>query len=131
MAAVAALVFGSAALAADEIPKGQMTATASSEYRVGGYDYPAGNAIDNDAGTGWSNADQGVTNEWLRIDLGSTLQVESFDHLAPVGWGVIRQYSIYVTDSTSTTVGDWGTPAASGEWPNNGERQSVALCPVP
>ena len=98
---------------ADELPKDHMVAAASSS--VSGYGDSMAAAIDGDPNVGWRSNWGDNTGAWLRIYLGGTCSVTQFDFL-PYSYfeDRITGYEIYVTDSTSGNVADWGTAVATG-----------------
>lgn len=59
------------------------------------------------------------SNPWLRINLGATYAVGRVQYQPrepAIHDGRFLQYEIYVTESSSTLVADWGPPVASGTW---------------
>ena len=86
-------------------------------------------AIDNNESTYWET---GTLPAWLRIDLGGTYMVDMVSYLSRTldNAGRIKDYQIYVTQSTSTTYGDWGAPAATGQMPDTAARRDIVLTPT-
>jgi hypothetical protein len=94
------------------------------------------------ADPGWVNGTYVTTNEYLRIDLGSSKTIARAGYIPrqytsmTTDWtgnnnGAYRDYKIYVTDSTSTNPADWGSPVFVGRfnWPNGQERRDVEFNP--
>ncbi len=64
---------------------------------------------------------------WLRIDLGTSKIVGSIQYY-PREWttdwpvyddhknGIIEVYQLFVTDSSSPNLNDWGTAVKAGQW---------------
>jgi hypothetical protein len=90
-----------------DIDKGSWTAVASKELSA------AGLAIDGDTATNWwaGSVQQGTTMpQWLRIDMGSRYDVRMVSIFQVDIEGVaVTRCEIYVTDSESSNLADWGT----------------------
>jgi len=126
-AAIVAMAWTLASAEPTEISKAGMTPTVSSASEG-----DASKTIDGlFAATDphWSAADSGVA--WLRLDLGSRYTLQQFDYIPRQGtyrqYACIKDYEIYVTDSTSANPADWGPFAASGQWANSDPRKSVVI----
>ena len=106
------------------IPRTAWTATASSNAGS------AGNAIDDNTGTGWQPVTHNPTNEWLRVDLGARYNVQLLRNYQPSdgSWWIIG-YEIYLTDSESLLMADWGTAVAAGNWTTSTGWKDTALTP--
>ena len=90
--------------------------------------------LDNAADTSNSSDSFATTGpgSWLRIDLGRRYLVGRFvqQPCMYTSEGRINGYEIYVTDSTSDDVADWGPWVGKGEWPNNGDRKPSDFKPT-
>jgi len=119
---------GAWALAASEIPKGQMTATAESSLNVFGNSPSL--AIDGSSANVFGITGQ-FTTAWLRIDLGGRYNVQSLGYYQDATWQVVG-YSVYVTDSSSPTQSTWGATVADGTLPSAGGRlvPDISLTPT-
>jgi len=95
-----------------EIAKREMIATASSIYNP---TTPASNAIDGiiDGSHEWLAANLGLP-QWLRLNLGAQYLVSKFE-VQPTDWpeDYLGVFEVYVTDSTSSSYLDWGTPVVT------------------
>jgi hypothetical protein len=122
---------------AGEVPKSEMTATASGIYSG----WQPWRAIDHFySDPGWHNTSYASATEYLRINLGRPRIVNRVGYLPRVMSanladgtrnGVYRQFKIYVTNSQSTNPLDWGVPVAYGEWswPDGQVRRDVICNP--
>ena len=98
-----------------EIPKSQMTASASST----GFGWLPAYAIDGSlTDPGWHNATQGEDPAWLRIDLAAVFNLKraAYRPRQYANNGTYLNFAIYATTSSSTNPGDWGVSVASGTW---------------
>jgi len=114
MALVASAVV---ALAADEIPKSEMTAFSSGDPG-NPWGWTSDHAIDGDFNPPeWQSSFPAP--QWLRLDLGEQYLVEEYGYARRTDHtdGYIRNFEIYVTDSDSTDPADWGTPVHTGTMP--------------
>ena len=114
--------------ASAEIAKSTMAPTGSSTC----CSWPASNTTNSlTADPGWVNGTYITTNEYLRIDLGSSKTLDrvgyiprQYTSMVTDGTGnnngAYRDYKVYVTDSTSTDPVNWGSPVFIGRfnWPN-------------
>ena len=87
---------------------------------------PATNAIDKNSGTfwntPWSPAAKPMPHE-IQIDLGVSRNITGFTYLPRQDNqnGRIKNYELYVSDDPN----NWGTPVASGTWPNTTALQTL------
>ncbi|MER7948836.1 TIM-barrel domain-containing protein [Streptomyces sp. NPDC096079] len=93
----------------------------------------AANAIDGNPATlwhtRWSGNAAALPHE-IQIDLGARYEVDSVTHLPRQDGGVngrIGSYELYVSDSTSS----WGTPVATGTFPDTAAATRVAFSAKP
>jgi hypothetical protein len=89
---------------------------------------PAIYAIDGDNntfwGTRWSSGGSPLPHE-IQIDLGESRNITEFTYLPRQNNqnGRIANYQLYISDNPN----NWGTPVASGTWPNNTDLQTVTF----
>ncbi|CUM42776.1 discoidin domain-containing protein [Streptomyces gardneri] len=93
----------------------------------------ASNAVDGNSTTHWhtrwSSAPAALPHE-IRIDLGARYDVDSVTHLPRQDGGVngrIGSYELYVSDSTTS----WGTPVATGTFPDTASATKVSFTAKP
>jgi len=115
------------AYGASEIPKGQITVTASPAYP--GYD--PSRMVDGSTENGLYMG-SGFSTGYIRFDLGGRYSVTQFE-IYNDGTAEIWGYSVYVTDSSVATTSiqaSWGAAVATGTFPAGVTgTQTVALTP--
>ena len=121
--------FCSPAWAADWLATGGMTATALNEYGAG---WVASTTVDGNTGEpGWISSNTNVP-IWLRVDMAVMYEIARFGYQPRVddSFGRIKDFEVYVTNSTSTSKADWGAAAATGQFLNNDQRQDFDVTPT-
>ena len=124
--AVTAVLIASAAGNALAVQINPVSADASATYGT----YVPANAIDGNVDTRWSSGSG--SNSWIRLNLGSRFAVTQLDYYY-WWWSdtsdvrCIKNYKVYVTNSSSTTPADWGSPVATGTFLNIAGWQTVAI----
>ena len=115
-----------------EILKALITATSSSAQGA----WYASRAIDGNllthfkAGGGSSVANP----QWLRLDLGTQYLVDTLGYLPRAKDACIKDYAIYVTDTSSAVKADWGPAVTSGQLANPvnpASRVNITFTPTP
>jgi hypothetical protein len=121
-----------------EVAKTLIAATASTTWSG----WAASNTLNGlSTDPGWHNTTYTGTNEYVRFDLTNATTLSRLGYVPRVMTtngladgsrnGVYRQFEVYVTDSSSGTPSNWGSPVAAGEWtwPNLQERHDVNFVP--
>jgi glucose/arabinose dehydrogenase/PKD repeat protein len=115
-------------LVAPRLPKSAMTVRSADSQDTSGSNGPAANVLDGKPTTTWhtqwQTADPAHPHE-IQLDLGRTASVSCVYYLPrqDAATGRIAQYEVY----TSTDGTAWGSPAASGTWPNTTAEQTACF----